>query len=49
MGNVKIYACGMTADLFGLSKDDFEDVVDDIIGVGEFVDLASAGKTTLFI
>ena len=49
LGNVKVLACAMTADLMGLDKDSFEDVVDDIVGVGEFVDSARDSKITLFI
>lgn len=49
LGNVHVYACGMTADLFGLGKEDFEPIVDDIIGVGEFVARAQESSTTLFI
>lgn len=49
LGKVKVHACGMTMDLFGWTKDDLEDVVDDVVGVAEFVDLAREGKVTLFI
>lgn len=49
LGNVRVLACAMTADLMGLDKDSFEDVVDDIVGVGEFVDSARDSKITLFI
>lgn len=49
LGNVKVLACAMTADLMGLDKDSFEDVVDDIVGVGEFVESARDSKITLFI
>lgn len=49
LGNVRIYACGMTMDLFGLTMDDLEDVVDDIGGVAEFINTAKESKTTLFI
>lgn len=49
LGNVKVLACAMTADLMGLDKDSFDDIVDDIVGVGEFVDSARDSKITLFI
>ncbi|MFZ5817083.1 MAG: DsrE/DsrF/DrsH-like family protein [Bacillota bacterium] len=49
LGNVRVYACGMTMDLFGLKLEDLEDVVDGIAGVGEFIDTAKEGKMTLFI
>lgn len=49
LGNVKVAACGMTMDLFGLTLADLEDVVDEVAGVGEFIDFAKEGKITLFI
>lgn len=49
LGNVRVHACAMTMDLFGLSKDDLDPIVDDVVGVGEFVDRAKEGKVTLFI
>ncbi len=49
LGNVRVLACAMTADLMGLDKDSFDDIVDDIVGVGEFVDSAKDAKITLFI
>ncbi len=49
LGNIRIHACAMTVDLFGLTMEDFEPVIDDIIGVGEFVDMAGDSDTTLFI
>ncbi|WP_188882333.1 DsrE/DsrF/DrsH-like family protein [Alicyclobacillus cellulosilyticus] len=48
LGNVRIHACAMTADLMGLTVDDFE-LVDDIVGVGEFVQMASEAATTMYI
>lgn len=49
LGDVKVYACGMTMDLFGLKLEDLEDVVDGVAGVGEFIESAKEGKMTLFI
>jgi peroxiredoxin family protein len=49
LGNVKIYACTMTMDLLGQTKDDFIDLVDGTAGVGEFMDRAKDAQTTLFI
>jgi len=48
-GNVKIHACAMTMDLMGMTKDDLDPIVDDVVGVGEFVEEAQKGKVTLFI
>lgn len=39
-----LYACQASVDLFGLSKEDFVDQVQDIITVGEFYDLAAGGQ-----
>ncbi|MDG6997405.1 MAG: DsrE/DsrF/DrsH-like family protein [Nitrososphaerota archaeon] len=49
LGNVKIHACAMTYDLMGFKKEDLADIVDDVIAVGEFVEMAKEAKTTLFI
>ena len=38
-----MYACKMTVDMFGLTKDDFIPQVADIIDVGEFYALAAGG------
>ncbi|HEY9857293.1 MAG TPA: DsrE/DsrF/DrsH-like family protein [Stenomitos sp.] len=48
VGNVNIYACGMTMDLFGLKLEHLEPIVKDIIGVAGFVSMAEDGQT-LFI
>ncbi|MEW6398594.1 MAG: DsrE/DsrF/DrsH-like family protein [Bacillota bacterium] len=49
LGDVRVHACAMTMDLFGLTKEDLDPIVDDVVGVGEFVDQAKEGKITLFI
>lgn len=49
LGNVKIHACSMTLDLLGLKKEHLDDIVDDIMGVGEFIETARDSKITLFI
>ncbi len=49
VGNVKVYGCAMFADLIGLKKEDLDPIIDEIIGVGEFVGMAKDSKTTLFI
>ncbi|MEW6277186.1 MAG: DsrE/DsrF/DrsH-like family protein [Candidatus Eremiobacterota bacterium] len=48
LGNIKVQACGMTVDLFGLKREDLEDVVSDITGVASFVSESEGGQT-LFI
>ncbi|BDG61639.1 DsrE/DsrF/DrsH-like family protein [Caldinitratiruptor microaerophilus] len=49
LGDVKVYACGMTMDLFQLKLEDLEDVVDGVAGVGEFIEEARQGEISLFI
>lgn len=48
VGNIKVYGCAMFADLLELKKEDLDPIVDEIIGVNEFVSM-SAGSTTMFI
>jgi peroxiredoxin family protein len=49
VGNVKIYACSMTMELFDMKLEDLEPLVDDVTGVATFVERASEGRITLFI
>lgn len=49
IGNVTIYACSMTMELFGIKQEDLESIVDDVTGVATFVERASEGRVTLFI
>lgn len=49
MGHVKVHACAMTLDLMGLKKENLDPIVDDVVGVGEFVSEAKEGEMTLFI
>jgi peroxiredoxin family protein len=49
MGNVRVHACSMTLDLMGLKKEDLDPIVDDVVGVGEFVSNAKEGEITLFV
>jgi peroxiredoxin family protein len=39
-----IYACKASVDMFGLSKDDFVEQVQEIITVGEFYEMAAGGQ-----
>ena len=39
-----MYTCKASADLFGFTKHDFIDQVEDIITVGEFYDQAAGGE-----
>ncbi len=49
MGNVRVHACAMTLDLLGLKKENLDPIVDDVVGVGEFVNNAKEGEITLFL
>ncbi len=49
MGNVKVHACATTYDLMGMKKEDLDPIVDDVIGVTEFLSSASEGGITLFL
>ncbi len=49
VGTVRVHACAMTYDLMGMKKEDLADIVDDVIGVGEFIDIARNADITLFI
>ncbi|HLW46529.1 MAG TPA: DsrE/DsrF/DrsH-like family protein [bacterium] len=44
----KVYACSMMADVMGLKKADFNDLVDDVVGAATFLQAAEGGQT-LFI
>jgi len=44
----KVYACSMMAEVMGLKKDDFNDLVDDVVGAATFLQAAEGGQT-LFI
>jgi peroxiredoxin family protein len=39
-----LYACKASVDMFGLTKEDFVDQVQDIITIGDFYDMAAGGQ-----
>ena len=49
LGKVKIHACSTMFGLMDLKKEDLDPIVDDIIGVGTFLELARDSEITLFI
>jgi peroxiredoxin family protein len=49
IGDVKVYACSMTMELFDMKLADLEPIVEDVTGVAAFVERAKDSKTTLFI
>jgi peroxiredoxin family protein len=48
LGDVHIKACAMSMDLFGLTLEDLDPMVEEVAGVGEFVDAAKDGMTLVF-
>ncbi|HEV2359243.1 MAG TPA: DsrE/DsrF/DrsH-like family protein [bacterium] len=44
----KVYACSMMADVMGLTKADFNDLIDDVVGAATFLEGIEQGQT-LFI
>lgn len=48
VGNIKVYGCAMFSDMLGLKKEDLDPIIDEIIGVNEFVTL-SKDSMTLFL
>lgn len=49
IGNVRIEACSMTMELYDMTMDDLEPIVDDVTGVATFIERAKDSKITLFI
>lgn len=49
IGNVKLYACAMTYDLFEMKKEELSELIDGVVGVGEFLEKAKESNITLFI
>lgn len=41
----KVYACSMMAGVMGLAKEDFNDLVDDVVGAATFLQDAAGGQT----
>ena len=44
----KVYACSMMCEVMGLKREDFNDLVDDVVGAAAFLQMAEHGET-LFI
>jgi len=49
IGNVKVFACSATMELFDMKLEDLEDLVDEITGVATFIDRAKDAKISMFI
>lgn len=48
-GNVVLHVCSLVADMMDLKKEDFDPIVDDVCGVGTYVNIAKDSAITLFI
>jgi peroxiredoxin family protein len=48
-GHVKIHACSTACDLLDVKKENLDPIVDDIVGIGNYLSEASESKITLFI
>ncbi|MCE4614221.1 MAG: DsrE/DsrF/DrsH-like family protein [Desulfurococcales archaeon] len=48
LGKVKIYACSLASNIWDVKKEDLE-MVDDIIGAGEWIEKMREAKINLFI
>ncbi len=50
LANVKIYVCGLAGRIWGgEAKEDFVDLVDEIVGIGECITSMQEADVTLFI
>ncbi len=50
IANVKVFVCGTAGKIWGAEKkEDFIDIVDDIIGIGEYITAAEEADIHLFI
>jgi len=50
MGNVRVYACSTTMEMFGIKdKAQLADFVDEVVGAATFLDKAKDASITLFI
>lgn len=48
VGTIHVYGCAMFGEMMGIKKEDLDPIVDDIIGVNEFVTM-SKDSMTMFI
>lgn len=49
IGEVKIFACSATMELFGMKLEELEDVVDEVTGVANFIERAKDADISMFI
>ena len=48
-GDIHVFACSQTMELLGMSVDDLEDIVEDVMGAAGFIGRAQNSKIQLFI
>ena len=48
-GKVTIKACSSACDLTGVTKNDLDPIVDEVVGIGNYIAEASESQVTLFI
>ncbi len=46
---VRIHMCSLALQIWGGKKEEFLDIVDDVIGAGEFIDMAEKADVTFFV
>lgn len=44
VGSLRVHACAATMDMAGLSKDDLDPMVEDVIGAATFLEIAKDGQ-----
>ncbi len=47
-GSLRVRACAFTLDLFDLTLDDLDPLVEDVVGIGSFIDEAEQGRLLVF-
>lgn len=48
VGNIKVYACAMFGELMGIKEEDLDPIVDEVIGVNQFISM-SKDAMTMFV
>ncbi len=48
IGDIKVYSCSMTQDMFGMKMEDLEDIVDGEKGVAGFISMCDDAEVLVF-
>ncbi len=48
LGDIKVYSCSMTQDMFGMKMEDLEDIVDGEKGVAGFISMCDDAEVLVF-